>query len=475
MENLKQYIDTFHWKEKRGVKALGIYRREGKFVFVTTTKAVIAGGESVDTIIQLEKHRHLQSRILDYPFITSDQLLIISTPLLSYNEPQKTVPILAWIAGCFLKPFLKRKPTDAKYAHLFLIGEQGSGKSNTMEKVIMPIFARKIKIKASSQTTPFTMLRESASSNVIPQTFNEYKPSTMEKSKINNLNNHMRDAYDGHESERGRADQGHNIYEMLAPFAIAGEENPQEAAIRERTIELLFSKHDLLNEDFREQFGVLQQHYELLPCFGRSLLDTALKLTPEIVNEWYREGERRYLPIDFPSRITSNLACIYAGLKLVQRLCSDFGHSWDYYFPIPFDECADYLSKAVREYLLGGSNYNKSIIEETFEVMSRMRLKYDVDYCFENAGRTLCLRLSDVYDKYTKYRKDYAIVGTVLTANEFRRQFGKSVFCIKANTTVRMKGEATKVWKVDFEALSQVCEVSGFLRRDDKQDAQAQV
>ena len=101
-----------------------------------------------------------------------------------------------------------------------------------------------------------------------------------------------------------------------------------------------------------------------------------------------------------------------------------------------------------------------------------MRLKHDVDYCFENAGRTLCLRLGDVYDKYTKYRKDYAIIGTVLTANEFRRQFGKSAFCAKANTTIRMKGEATKVWKVDFEALSQVCDVSGFLRRDDKQDAQ---
>jgi len=48
-------------------------------------------------------------------------LLWLGQHLLSYNEPSRTVPVLAWVAGCFIKPFLKR--VEAKYPHLFLIGE----------------------------------------------------------------------------------------------------------------------------------------------------------------------------------------------------------------------------------------------------------------------------------------------------------------------------------------------------------------
>jgi len=463
LEDMKEYIDRLDWKEKRGVKALGIYRREGKMVFVTHTKAVTAGDEAVDSIIQLEKYRHLDSKILDFPFITSEQLSLMGELIFAYNEPAKTVSVLAWAAACFIKPFLKRKPIDAKLPHLFLVGEQGSGKSNTLEKVVLPIFARKIKILAASQTTAFGLMKESSSSNVIPQTFNEFKPSTMDRIRLNALCNHLRDAYDGHEGVRGRADQSSVTYELLAPIAVAGEESAQEAAIRERTIELLFAKNDLTNNGYVEAFSRLRQLEHLLSSFGRSLLDTALQLTVDDVWQWYDEGERRYLKDEFPARVTSNLACLYSGLKLVERLCDNLGHSWYHYFTLPLDECAGFLSYAVREFLLDGSNYNKSIIEETFEIMARMNLKVDKDYTFEAAGKHLCLRLEIVYDKYTKHRKDYAITGEVLSLNEFRKQFRKSGYCVKANVSARVKGVSVKVWKADFEALSRICEVSGFM------------
>jgi len=57
---------------------------------------------------------------------------------MSYNEPAKTTSILAWICGCFIKEHLRKK--NVKFPHLMLIGEAGSGKSNTLERVIMPVF-----------------------------------------------------------------------------------------------------------------------------------------------------------------------------------------------------------------------------------------------------------------------------------------------------------------------------------------------
>ena len=469
LEDMKEYIERLGWKEKRGVKALGIYRREGKMVFVTHNKAIAAGGEEIDSVIQLEKHRDLESKILEHPFLTVEQLSMLGELILAYNEPTKTVPILSWVAACFIKPFLRRKPVDAKFPHLFLIGEQGSGKSATLEKIVLPMFA-KSKILASSQVTGFSIMKESSSSNVIVQAINEFKPSTLDRMKLNILCNHFRDAYDGHEGVRGRADQTSQTYELLAPIAVVGEESAQEAAIRERTIELLFSKHDLENDEYVAAFKKLRKNDTMLASLGRTLLDTALQATVEEVAGWYNEGESLYTADNFPARVTSNLACMYAGLKLVERMCINHGHSWYSCFKTNFDDCAGHLSHAVREYLLDGSNYNKSIIVETFEVMARMRLKANADYCFEAAGRHLCLKLETVYDKYTKYRKDYAIVGEVLSLTEFRKQFKKSKYCIKNNATVRMNGKVTKVWKADYEALSQVCDVSGFMEGEDEQD-----
>ena len=472
LEDLKEYINRLDWKEKRGVKAMGIYRRDGKMVFVTHTKAVSAGGEAVETIIQLEKYRMLDSKILNFPILTSTQLSTLCELILVYNEPAKTVSVLAWVAACFLKPFLRRKPTDAKFPILFLVGEQGSGKSNTMENVILPIFARN-KITASNQITPFALMKESASSNIIPQAFNEFKPSTMDKIRLNAMCNHIRDSYDGHEGIRGRADQSSVTYELLSPMIVTGEESAQEAAIRERTIELLFSKNDLTKNNYAEVFARLRQLDDILSSFGRSLLDTALRLTVEDVWKWYSEGEKLYIKENFPARVTSNLACLYAGLKLVEQLCINYGSSWYRCLSNSFslDECAGHLAHAVREFLLDGSNYNKSIIEETFEIMARMNLKLDKDYVFDAAGRHLCLRLEIVYDKYTKYRKDYNITGEVLSLNLFRKQFKKSAYFVASNVQKWVGGSNKKWWVADFEALSRVCDVSGFLDRDKAKDA----
>ena len=71
-----------------------------------------------------------------------------------------------------------------KFPHLFLIGEAGSGKSNTLERVILPIFSR-AKVTAATQVTAFTLMRESASSNMIHQPLDAYCHSGFTLAEIN--------------------------------------------------------------------------------------------------------------------------------------------------------------------------------------------------------------------------------------------------------------------------------------------------
>jgi hypothetical protein len=122
----------------------------------------------------------------------------------------------------------------------------------------------------------------------------------------------------------------------------------------------------------------------------------------------------------------------------------------------------------VREYLLDGGNHSKNVIEEAFEIMARMGLKYDKDYLIENNGKHLCLKLPRIYDDYTKYRMNHAILGEVLTEPEFRRQLKNSPYIVnkkKPSDYRYFGGNRERAWIIDFEKLQSVCDVEGFLKQ----------
>jgi hypothetical protein len=51
-----------------------------------------------------------------------------------------------------------------------------------MERVILPVFSS-TRVTAASQVTQFTLMKDSSSSNLIPQPLDEFKPSKMDKNR----------------------------------------------------------------------------------------------------------------------------------------------------------------------------------------------------------------------------------------------------------------------------------------------------
>ncbi|MEA4900569.1 DNA primase [Desulfitobacterium sp.] len=458
LELLKAYVSELDWPTKIGVKAMGIYEHESGMAFVSSDGAVDADGAAVESIVQLEKYRSIASTILAAKPLTASQLQRLGERLMSYNEPAKTVSILAWISGCFIKEHLRKK--NMKFPHLMLIGEAGSGKSNTLERVIMPVFSR-AKIVAAGQTTAFTLMKDAASSNIIPMALDEFKPSKIDRFRLDALLNHFRNSYDGQEGIRGRADQSIVSYELLAPLVVAGEESPDEAAIRERSIELLFSKKDLKAVECRAAFRDLCSSDDLLGSLGHSLLSIALKTKPAECYAWYEDALGSFNK-ELPSRIVNNLACMVAGLRLLEKLCGALGLTWHEVFPYNMESCTRYIEYAAKEYLLDGGTSNKSVIEQTLEVMSRMGLDPKSDYAICDGDAVLALRLNPVYDKYTKYRKDYAVAGETLTYAQFKLQLSHSDYFLESNVQKRIGSENRRVWTLNYGLLKARCDVSGF-------------
>ena len=201
----------------------------------------------------------------------------------------------------------------------------------------------------------------------------------------------------------------------------------------------------------------------MLKSFGRSLLGAALNVGKDKAKGWYMEGLNSFGA--FPSRILNNLSCCYAGLKLVEVLCFKSGLYWQDVFQISFQNCVRYLESGAKEYLLDGRDNNASIVEQTFEVMSRMDLNPLTDYFLDQKTKRLFLRLSKVYDMYTKYRKDYAVVGEVLPYAQFRKQLMHSDLFLEANVQKRINGMNTKCWVIDYQKmLERGLDVTGFER-----------
>ena len=458
LELFKTFISTLDWQKKTGVKALGIYEFEGKYVFASCEGGIDAAGETVDGIIQLERYQSIQTGILHTEPLSRENLQNLGKWLLEYNEPAKTTAILSWTAACFLKPHLKAK--NIKFPHIFLIGEAGSGKSTTLERAILPVFSTE-RVTAATQVTQFTLMKESASSNLIPMPLDEFKPSKIDKLKINALYNHFRDTYDGHDGVRGRADQSMVTYRLLAPLVVAGEESADEAAIRERSIELLFSKKDLKKPEYRRAFNRIGMNRNLLGDFGRTLLKAALETRPAETAQWYAEGISK-VQGELPSRVISNIACCWCGLRLLEKVCADYRLPWDNVFTIPMEACLRYLEYGTNEYLLDGGTNNKSIVEQTFEVMSRMGLSSKTDYQFSADGSTMYIRLFQIYDQYTKYRRDYAVTGEVLPYAQFRKQLMHSDVMLQSNIQKKFNGVNSRCFAIDFALLKQRCDVAEF-------------
>lgn len=456
LEALKAYIADLSWPRKSGVKVLGIHEHDGETVFVSGVKSIRKDGEPVDGIMQLDNYKSICTDILEQKPISKEGLQELGKSLLCYNEYLKTISVLGWIAGCFIKERLRQK--GIKFPHLALIGEAGSGKSTTLEKVIFPIFSMD-KVTAAPQVTQFTLMKETASSNMIPFALDEFKPAKIDPAKLNALFNMFRCAYDVQENTRGKADQTTVSYKLLAPIVFAGEESATETAVRERTIEVLFMKKDLKDVERRKAFRCIERAEKMMQAFGRALLGVAMECTSEECAQWHAEGKTQIIE-DLPERIVSNLACCYSGLKLVERLCEKYGLKFAETFEITMDECVQSLQKAAVEYLLGGSTSNKSVILEAFEIMSRMHIA--AEYCFIE-DKMLYMRVNEVYDMYTKYCREHDIRIERLQAGEFKKQLSNSGLVLRKDKQKKVCNRNRKYWEIDLIALNEQCDIKGFL------------
>lgn len=440
---------------RKGVSYTGIHKIGADWIFVNPEIAIDKNEKIINDVVLLNGYDQLKSSICNINRITKDELTLISRSLFRFNDIKKTSIILGFISSVFLKEklWINKIPLN----HLIIAGEAGSGKSQTCRHVIMKFFSLDNAYSASN-ITEFTAMKIASSSNTLPFIIEEYKPNRIGSSKVASISNILRNSYDRHKAARGKSDQSITYYNLQAPIIIIGEMSISETAIKERSLEVLFSKADL-NEDNKYHFNVLKENSLLLQKLGKSLLMQALTVDVKELDEVWKYYFNNKVDSDIVNeRIRCSIANCMTGLHMIKRLFETLDLVIDDCIKFNFDLLIDSVNKATIEYLLENNKSSKSIIDTTLEIFNKMalnnKLTYNRDFKLINKGKELALNITKFYDIFTKYVKEHNIDQEILNQNDFTKQLGKTTY-FNSYKPVRLEGKATKCYVLDINLLKQ--------------------
>jgi hypothetical protein len=468
LEDIKSLMNNKGYVNKVVSKNIGMVKHQGQWCFVSDNATFNSKGEFVDDLVLLSDYKVISTEIGEVEPLDADGFCHIASSLFQFNELPKTATILGFTAACFLKERLR--VYGIKLNHLIMVGEAGSGKSQTLENVIMPIFNTH-SYTAASKSTAFAALKTNSSSNLVPHIIEEFKRGKLSAAVYNTICNLMRDSYDGHTAQRGTADLTVKHFDLRAPIILVGENEPEEAAIRERSLEILFSKADLRAER-TTHFQLLKENVTLLNQFGRSLLNVALGLTGEEVRTLYKAQQSKVNKISgFPSRVKNTLANTFLGIQLILMVCRDLGLTEISLFGFSEEELENAIVTAGRAYLMDGQEHNLSIVDNTFVVLDRMTLRLGEDYQPLNNDTEIAFAVNQFYDRFTKYAREFQVEGEFLSITQFCKQLRKTEYFVDCRT-VKFKTASgavltRKAYVLNTAKLSEKVFMESIMSRED--------
>lgn len=470
LEIIKDIIARKSYDVKTGTNYIGMVKNDAQYIFVSDTKAIDKDGNTVNNIVLMDNSKCIGTGLTEIVPINNVGLAVISKLLFNFNVLPITATIIGFCGSCFLKEKLWQKGR-IKHNYLIITGESGSGKSETVENVIMPIFAATNCTISSGQITRFVNARMSASSNLIPMIITEYKPTKLNKNRMDEISDLLRNAYDRTPAYRGRPDLILNEYQPLAPIILVGEMGFDETAIKERSLEVLFSKANIRDEIIQSRFKMLKHRSRELRMLGRSLLNQALKIEPDELIRRHRAIEDR-INLSLPSRVKNSIANCMQGLFLLKDVYDSLNMNFEKQVGYSIQELFNSVLSGVYDYLLDGQNEAKGSIEKVLEVICRMEesgvLIRGNDYQVINQGTELALNISPLYDKFTKYVREHNILDVeVLSLPQFRKQLRTKEYFNDYKTvrfnTANSADKPVKAYTLDIAKLREILDISALV------------
>lgn len=478
LANIQKYMTNKYrdYNHCSGINYVGLYQIDEEWVYVGTDGAIDRKGRPIDSVVSItEDNEALRSGIIESEMAEGAELKEISEDLFRFNTYERSINILGWVGACFLKERLRQR--KIKLSHLVIAGGAGSGKSETLEKVIQPIFGLQGSGIGCSGITKFSTLKSTSSTNLLPVIFEEYKPHKLSKIELDLISGTLRSTYDYQTSQRGRADQSVVNYLRRSPICLVGESSFDETAIKERIIDVQFAKSDRTAEHTKS-YRNLSRHEQQLNGLGKALLLLVMNMTDEYLDKLINQS-KIFESLDFETRTILGMSNVYLGILLLKELYGEF--KLDFYGLTGLSDQLIYDSIVNNTYnsLDGSSKVNSAVdlIIQTFDVMAiKGRIRKEYDYTINQGTGELCLRLNLIYDEFTKYVREFNISDVeVLGGRQFTRQLRREAYFFDYNyRNFKDRGSngddvnvRQKAYILNLKRLNEICNLEAFAYEED--------
>ena len=447
---------------------LGIHKRDGAWILVATDKTLTKDGEIEGLIHWSDQTGKLKYETGKLKPAANSEVMDVADALLGFNEPSIMAGVVGWMMALPFKarlieavPVLRRQ-----FPILLMWGERGAGKTKTADMIILPFYGDFEGARKIDEMTKYTLMLNCHSTNTFPLALDEYKPSKLSRRQVREVSSVLRASFDGLTGERGfsnQTGQGTRLYTYTAPIIVLGEQTLIEPALKERIIELTFTKAGRQGRSHIQKFLSLK-----MAETGYRYIRWSLGITDSrIADIWNAE----FISIAdvFEDRVRQNIATLKMGLRLWEKfLVEDAG--------LPYEgliqELLDSVDASQKTALLDGGEKAQSDIDliiEAFGTMISMRYlgpEHGRDYKIHPDGRLL-LRLQTIYPYFKKWAKEYDFDGEVLDETSFKKRLKNEPYFRSNRETMRIiSGDdpsIVKVWAIDYNKAEDAgLNLSGF-------------
>lgn len=271
----------------------------------------------------------------DYTFPDEEtygaQVRQISALMPQLNQAAVMVPTIGWFCATPIKPLLL--DTGERFPLLNVYGTQGSGKSTLLLRVLHPLLGQGQAREHPCKTKVFVSLSMFASTNAAPISFGEFR-ATLGSTKFDEFNHLVQLAYDAGYDARGRPDQTTQVYPLLAPHTLSGEDMIGDPAQRERAV--IVNMHKPTIAPRSPAYEAYHACIRLpLTSFAGRYVQATLRETKQTIRERF---DRAFLALEdtlqasLPNRVHRNLAVVLVGLELYNEHVTRYGGT-----PVPWD------------------------------------------------------------------------------------------------------------------------------------------
>ena len=337
--------------------------------------------------------------------MTKNEMDMVKKNLFMFNGLDVCANILGWCFSLFVKQRLYDNHS-VRFPVIMIHGQAGSGKSETGRHIVQPLFGDIASMMRVDDITGFAFTMQGSSTNMFPLIYDEYKPALFDNSKLKLVSRMIRGLYDNETSLRGTKDLSVKEFKIFSPAVIIGEQGFEEPALKERSIDVFFSKD--VSTEYINNFVELSK--SPLTKFGNMFLNWTLRLDDEFIFKKFTSNIKKN------GRVYHNIAMLQCGIDLLALFFKENN----------INIKAEPLKKAIYDSQIKSqtvSGHTRSVVDNIVEALMIMRESGVINGGTIDIGdEEIKVHTPTVYPYFKKWAKDYSFEGEVISHGEFVKQ-----------------------------------------------------